>query len=104
MINGCAGGKPSRASRRGPQFTGEEQYLGHDLSSAQVTIKAHLARCTERTSKSAAGLGGHADCRACATFTNWRVEHQHRFNQAPLALFPTKIARPRLLRIQIAGP
>src|SRR5260221_5984323 len=94
MINRCAAGKPPRAPRRGPQFTGEEQYLGHDLSGAQVTIKAHLARCTERTSKSAAGLGGHADCRACATFTNWRAEAQQPFNHPPIAPFQPNFSCP----------
>src|SRR5438132_12161539 len=97
MINRRAAGKSPRAPRSGPQFTGEEQYLGYDLSGAQVTIKAHLACCTERTSKSAADLGGHADCSACATFANWRVEHQHRFNQTPIAQFQQDFARSVVL-------
>src|SRR6266566_574779 len=82
------------------QFSSKEEYLCDNLPCCEMTIKTHLTCCAKCTPKSASSLCRYTYRRACAAFTNRRIEHKHRFDQPSIIKLQQDFACAAVFRVQ----
>src|SRR5579863_1835883 len=87
MVNGCAAGQTCRRPGYSTQLSCKVENLCDDLARAQMAVKAHLPRRAKRTAKGAACLCRDTDSSTRTALAQWRVEHQHRFDQFAVCQF-----------------